>query len=421
MTMTPAESSSRLFRTSEAYRPFYYPWAVDLTVEHERMHWIEAEIPLGDDVTDWKTGKLSEPEKEFVTQILRLFTQADANVGGFYYDNLLSVIRNNELRVMLGSFANREGTHQRAYALLNDTLGLPEGDYRAFLDYAEMREKHEFMLDADPDTLEGLALALAKGVFNEGVSLFASFVMLLNFQRPEGGARMKGCCKIVEWSIKDETKHVEGVAKLFRAVCADHPEVVTDRFKHAIYDMAREVVRLEDAFVDLAFQAVGGVMPGLNAVEVKQYVRYITDRRLVQLGLKPNFMVSTNPLPWLDWIISAADHTNFFEAKSAEYEVGGLQGDWGYEPVAPAAERMEFTVYGKEGCPFCVKAKALLTERGHTFTYHDLSDDIARHIFFDRLGFRGPQRSVPKIWLERPEASEFIGGHTELVAYLGER
>lgn len=411
------ESHSALFQSSAVYKPFHYPWAVDVTREHEKMHWIEDEVPLGDDVTDWKMGKLTVQEREFVTQILRMFTTSDVNVGGFYYDNLIPILKNNEVRNMLGSFAVREGTHQRAYALLNDTLGLPEGDYAAFLDYAEMREKHEYMLEADPSTLPGLALALAKGVFNEGVSLFASFVMLLNFQRPEGGGRMKGMAKIVEWSIKDESKHVEGVARLFRTLCNEHPEIVTDGFKKAIYDMSRDVVRLEDAFVDLAYRAVGGTMPGLSAVEVKQYIRYIADRRLVQLGLKANFMVEQNPLPWLDWVISAADHTNFFEQKVAEYEVGGLQGEWGYDAEEPRGQRT-FYIATKDGCPYCVMAKELLAKRGFKMHVDDHTDEAKRSSFYVAWQFEGKDRTMPKIWETTGGEWKHVGGYAELTNYL---
>ena len=174
-------TESSIFEPSKAYKPFVAPWAVDITVEHERMHWVEEEIDLGDDMADWKTGRLTPSEKNFVTQILRMFTQSDVNVGGFYFDVLIPKFRNNEIRNMLSSFATREGIHQRAYALLNDTLGLPEGDYAAFLAYKEMADKADFMLDADPNTHAGLGLALAKSVCNEGISLFASFAMLFNF------------------------------------------------------------------------------------------------------------------------------------------------------------------------------------------------------------------------------------------------
>lgn len=310
---------------SETYKPFHYPWAVEMTTRHEKAHWIEDEIDLSEDVTDWKMGKMSDVEKEYVTNILRLFTQSDVAVGQNYYDQFIPKFKNNEVRNMLGSFATREGIHQRAYALLNETLGLPESEYHAFLEYSEMADKIDFMMDSDIGTMRGLALALAKSVYNEGVALFASFVMLLNFQRY---GKMKGMGKVVEWSIRDESMHVEGIAKLFKAFCKEHPRIVDDEFKAEIYEMARLSVKLEDKFTDLAYQMGEGKIEGLESDEVKQYVRYITDRRLLQLGMKPNFKVKENPLPWLEWILNGADHTNFFENRVTEYEVAGLTGEW---------------------------------------------------------------------------------------------
>jgi len=308
---------------SETYKPFYYSWAVDLTVRHEKAHWIEDEIDLGEDVSDWKTNKVTPVEKDYITNILRLFTQSDVAVGQNYYDQFIPKFKNNEIRNMLGSFANREGVHQRAYALLNDTLGLPDSEYHAFLEYKEMTDKIEFMQKADTTTQRGLALALAKSVFNEGVALFASFVMLLNFQRV---GKMKGMGKVVEWSIRDESMHVEGNSRLFKAFVAEHPKLVDNEFKKEIYVMAKNVVKLEDKFIQLAYAM--GEIEGLTMEEVKTYIRYITDRRLLQLGLKTNFKVKNNPLPWLEWILNGADHTNFFENRVTEYEVAGLTGSW---------------------------------------------------------------------------------------------
>ena len=308
---------------SETYKPFYYSWAVDLTVRHEKAHWIEDEIDLGEDVSDWKTNKVTPIEKDYITNILRLFTQSDVAVGQNYYDQFIPKFKNNEIRNMLGSFANREGVHQRAYALLNDTLGLPDSEYHAFLEYKEMTDKIEFMQKADITTQRGLALALAKSVFNEGVALFASFVMLLNFQRV---GKMKGMGKVVEWSIRDESMHVEGNSRLFKAFVAEHPKLVDNEFKKEIYVMAKNVVKLEDKFIQLAYAM--GEIEGLTMEEVKTYIRYITDRRLLQLGLKTNFKVKNNPLPWLEWILNGADHTNFFENRVTEYEVAGLTGSW---------------------------------------------------------------------------------------------
>ena len=322
-TLFKKRGSGSLLKFSETYKPFHYPWAVEITTRHEKVHWIEDELDLAEDVSDWKSGKVTESEKEYITNILRLFTQADVAVGQNYYDQLIPKFKNNEVRNMLGSFANREAIHQRAYALLNETLGLPPEEYHAFLEYSEMSDKIDFMMDSNTSTHKGLALAMAKSVMNEGIALFASFVMLLNFQR---FAKMKGMGKVVEWSIRDESIHVEGIAKLFRQFCTEYPKIVDDEFKAAIYEMARLSVKLEDKFVQMTYKM--GAPEGLEASDVKTYIRYITDRRLLQLGLKPNFKVKDNPLPWLEWVLNGADHTNFFENRVTEYEVAGLSGTW---------------------------------------------------------------------------------------------
>jgi len=406
---------SKLFERSTAYRPFRFPWAVELTREHERIHWHEDEADLADDVADWKLGTVTETERQFITHVLRLFTQSDVEVGGFYYENLIPRIVNNEVRIMLGSFATREGTHQRAYALVNDTLGLPDSEFHAFLDYAEMKEKVEHMVDADTSTDAGLMLALAKGVFNEGVSLFASFAMLLTFQRR---GLMKGMGKVVEWSQRDETMHVEGLAHVFQTLARDLPHLVTTDLKLAIYDMARETVRLEDQFVDAAFAF--GPIQGLTVEEVRRYVRYVADRRLTQLGLKENWQIAENPLPWVDWLVAGVDHTNFFEGKVTEYEKGGLTGEWHYGPAPEKATL--YTVYTMPGCTFCTRAKALLSERNLSFVPVELPDPETRKRWLDNRGFTakaGPHgRTMPKVYEVIDGHEVLVGGYDDLVGHL---
>jgi len=388
-----------MFKYSTAYRPFYYPWAVELADAHENIHWVEREATLDDDIADWKSGKMSEADKNFVTQILRMFTQSDVSVGRYYYEHLIPLFKNNEIRNMLGSFAAREAIHQRAYALLTDSLGLPETEYTAFLSYKEMADKNDAILDADPSTQRGLGLALAKSVFNEGVSLFASFVMLLNFQRSN---LMKGMGKVVEWSLRDESMHVEGIAHLFRAYCAEHPRIVNDEFKRAIYDMARMTVELEDAFIDLAYGL--GDVRGLSKNEVKEYIRYIADRRLLQLGLKPNFNVEKNPLPWLDFILNGPDHTNFFEGRVTEYDVAGLQGAWGYEHALP------LQIVKRDGCPYCDRLLRLLDAKLIDYEITNASEDPDLMAEFRANGW-----TFPRVY----RAGKLIGGATETAADLG--
>jgi ribonucleotide reductase beta subunit family protein with ferritin-like domain len=317
-----------LLKTSETYKPFKYPWAVELSKKHEEIHWIEDEAELSEDVQDWKT-KLSDSEKEFITHVLRLFTQSDVQVGENYHELLIPKFKNNEVRNMLSSFAAREAVHQRAYALLNDTLGLPDEDFHKFLDYKEMADKIDFMKEGETNSHTGLALALAQSVFNEGMSVFASFVMLLNFQR---FGKMKGMATIVEWSIRDETIHVQGNSKLFREFTDEHPRIVNDELKSKIYSMAENAVKLEEKFIQLAFK--GNEVQGLTKKEVRDYIRHIADRRLLQLGLKPLFNQKKNPLPWLDWVLNGASHDNFFEKRVTEYSVAGMEGeDYGWEEL----------------------------------------------------------------------------------------
>lgn len=303
------------------YKPFKYPWAMEAAALHEKIHWIEDELELQDDVQQWKTGALTPSQKNHITQILRLFTQTDVQVGQNYCDYLLPEFKNNEIRCMLLSFAAREGVHQRAYALLNDTLGLPEEEFSAFLEYEEMADKAEFMVGTNNSTGENLA----QSVINEGLSLFSAFVQLLTYKR---SGLMLGMAKAVEWSIRDETEHTMGIIQLFRTYCEENPEILTNQFKKSIYKRFREAVELEDAFIDLAYAQ--GEPPGLHITELKEYIRYLADRRLIAMGLKSNFGVKENPLPWVEELLGD-QLTNFFEQRVSDYSVGSLEGEWCYD------------------------------------------------------------------------------------------
>ena len=163
-------------------------------------------------------------------------------------------------------------------------------------------------------------LAIYSG-FTEGLQLFSSFVILLNFSR---FGRMKGMGQIVTYSIRDESLHVEAMTKLFREFIKENLDLWTDDFKKEIYQVCREMVKLEDKFLDLVFKM--GDIQGLSKEEMKQYIRYIADRRLLQLGLKPNYGVKDNPLNWLDDVLGV-EHQNFFEGRATTYMKGGIKGN----------------------------------------------------------------------------------------------
>ena len=250
-------------------------------------------------------------------------TQGDVDIAKAYLDKYIPKFKSPEVRMMLSSFATSEANHAHAYSLLNDTLGEPSLlDFKAFQEYKEMADKHTYLFKDKGEGVEGLVRDIACfSAFGEGLQLFASFVMLLNFQRY---GRMKGMCQIVTWSIRDETHHVESMIKLFKTLIKENPKIWRDKFKKTIYQTARDMVELEDKFIDLAFE-MGGIR-GLTSDEVKKYIRYIADRRLLQLSLKPNYGVKDNPLGWLDWVLNGVEHANFFENRATEYNKGATTG-----------------------------------------------------------------------------------------------
>jgi ribonucleoside-diphosphate reductase beta chain len=280
---------------------------------------------MAEDVKDWK-NKLKANEKQFLTHIFRFFTQGDIDVAGGYVKNYLPYFPQPEVRMMLCGFAAREALHIAAYSHLIETLGMPETTYSEFLEYAEMREKHDYILDLSSKngTKESTAAHIAAfSAFTEGMQLFSSFIMLLNFPRH---GMMKGMGQIVTWSIVDETQHAEAMIKLFRTYIEENKEIWNDDLKSQIYTIAERMVALEDRFIDLAFSM--GAMDNLDSDDVKQYIRYITDRRLISLGLKGIMKVKKNPLPWVEEMINAPTHTNFFENRATDYAKGALVGTW---------------------------------------------------------------------------------------------
>ena len=307
------------------FKPFNYPWAYDYWLKHEQAHWLHTEVPMLEDVKDWK-NKLSIPEKHFLTNIFRFFTQGDVDVAGGYINNYLPHFPQPEVRMMLAGFAAREALHIAAYSHLIETLGMPEKTYNEFLEYEEMSEKHDYLVEISSknSTLESTATHIAAfSAFTEGMQLFSSFIMLLNFPRH---GMMKGMGQIVTWSIVDETMHSEAMIKLFRTFVEENRSIWNDTLKGKIYTIATKMTELEDKFIDLAFSM--GEMKDLTAQDVKQYIRYICDRRLISMGMKGIHKVKKNSLSWVEEMINAPIHTNFFENRATDYAKGSVSGTW---------------------------------------------------------------------------------------------
>ena len=297
------------------FKPFKYPWAYDAWLQHEQSHWLHTEVPMSEDVKDYK--KLSSHEQEFLTKILRFFVQGDLDIGSGYHDHYIPVFKQPEVRMMMSGFAGREALHVAAYAHLIETLGLPESTYNEFLQYGEMVQKHDYINNLSAAPMAEKIAAIS--AFGEGMQLFSSFVMLLNFAR---NGKLKGLGQIIAWSIVDETQHAEGMIKVYREYVKHHQdETTSDRIK----EIADQMVGLEDQFVDLAFSMVE--VEKLTKEEVKQYIRYIADRRLISMGMKGIYKIKKNPLPWVDGMLGVS-HTNFFEQRVTDYSKGATTGTW---------------------------------------------------------------------------------------------
>jgi len=305
------------------YKPFHYPWAYDAWLMQQRVHWLPEEVPLADDVKDWHRT-LSAAERNLLTHIFRFFTQADVEVNNCYMKHYSQVFKPTEVQMMLAAFSNIETVHISAYSHLLDTIGMPETEYSAFLKYQQMKDKYDYMQEFGIGTKEDIAKTLAMfGAFTEGLQLFASFAILMNFPRFN---KMKGMGQIVTWSVRDESLHTQSIIKLFQTFIHENPEIWNEDFKRDLYVACETVLNHEDAFIDLAFE-LGGV-EGLEAREVKQYIRYIADRRLSQLGLQPVYRIEKNPLPWMEEMLNGVEHANFFENRATEYSKAATQGSW---------------------------------------------------------------------------------------------
>jgi ribonucleoside-diphosphate reductase beta chain len=318
-----ADSNSPLLQERHVYKPFLYPWCYEAWLTQQRIHWIPEEVPLAEDVRDWKK-KLTPSEKNLMTQIFRFFTQSDVEVNNCYMKHYSQVFGPVEVQMMLAAFSNIETVHIAAYSHLLDTIGMPEIEYSAFLQYKEMKDKFDYMQNASMASRRDIAKTMALfGAFTEGLQLFASFAILMNFPRFN---KMKGMGQIVTWSVRDETLHCISMIKLFNAFIQENRDIWDDELKQEITDSCKTIVGYEDAFIDLAFEQ--GPIEGLNPEDVKQYIRYIGDRRLQQLNLEPVFGIEKNPLPWMDEMLNGAEHTNFFENRATEYSKASTQGTW---------------------------------------------------------------------------------------------
>ena len=294
------------------FAPFEYEQAYEYWLKQQQAHWLHTEVPMSGDVQDWQ--KLSETERSVVGNILKGFTQMEVVVND-YWRRVPTWFPKPEIAMMATAFANMETIHAKSYAYLNESLGL--NDFKAFQDEPTARARlTNLHRQADiTQTYRMLSLAVFSA-FCEGVQLFSSFAVLMNFSRFN---KLKGVGQIVAFSSKDESLHSEAGCWLFRQAIAERPSLKTAGLTKGIYEAAETVIQLEDNFIDQVFD--GGEVEGLTANELKQYIRGRVDTKLVDLGLDP-IGYERGALEWFDYLVAGVEHQDFFAQRPTSYSKG---------------------------------------------------------------------------------------------------
>jgi ribonucleoside-diphosphate reductase beta chain len=298
------------------YSPFEYEQAYKYWELQQQSHWMHSEIAMASDINDWKIN-LTEIEKSVIGNILKGFTQSEIFIQEYWGSMVSDWFKKPEIQMMAATFSAFESIHAVSYAYLNQSLGLE--DFSAFLAEPTAKAKIDRLVITKGKSKEEIARSLAIfSAFNEGVNLFSSFAVLLNFSRFN---KMKGLGQIISFSIKDESLHSEAGCWLFRTFISEYPEIWTDELKKSIYDAARVTVELEDAFIDKAFEL--GPIDGLDPNDLKSFIRHRANTKLVDLGLKKNWKNinkdSLERMSWFDIMSSGVSHSDFFASRVDSY------------------------------------------------------------------------------------------------------
>jgi ribonucleoside-diphosphate reductase beta chain len=308
----------------EIYKPFEYPKAFEYFEKQQNAHWLPSEVAMSKDINDW-THKLTESERLVVGQILKSFTQTEISVNDYWSTKVSRWFPKPEICMMASAFAAMESVHTVGYSYLNDSLGLD--DYSAFLQDPTALAKLENLKSVKGKSKRNIArsLAIFSG-FTEGVNLFSSFAILMNFSRFN---LLEGVETIVSWSVRDESLHSEAGCWLFKTFIEENPDIWDDELKKDIYEAARVSVKLEDEFIDHAFSL--GKIRGLDPVDLKNFIRMRANAKLYDLGLKSNWknidQKSLDKMAWFDELSGGQKFTDFFSSRVTDYAKCGFTVD----------------------------------------------------------------------------------------------
>ena len=319
-----------LLKERIVYKPFEYPKAYDFWLKQQQAHWLHTEVPMAQDVTDWKSN-MKDYEKNVVGQILKGFAQTETVVNDYWSTLVTKWFRKPEVIMMGTTLGSSETIHAEAYSLLNEQLGLD--NFAEFMEDEATMAKIESLMNVR-DNHDGTAnwheraksLAIFSA-FTEGVNLFSSFAVLLSFKMRN---KLKGVGQIVEWSVRDESLHSEAGCWLFRTLMEEEKHLKSPELIQEIEEAARLAMKLEFDFIDKVFEM--GDLENLSKNELKNFIKHRINTKMGDLGLKPIIPSedidkgALKTMKWFDAVIAGKQQTDFFANRVTNYSKGHI--DW---------------------------------------------------------------------------------------------
>lgn len=311
--------------------PLRYPWAYTHLQQAKHNTWFPEEVPLGDDLADWQS-KLSAEEKRAIEFLLGYFNPMESLVTNNLALGLYPYFVAPEVRLYLARQMWEEANHSTAFEYYLKTIPVDrEKVFNHHHQTPEIVAKEQFQTRLTAAMLEKPDLTTLAGkqtllrnlvgyfVVLEGIFFYSGFLTALSFRRRN---LLKGLGSLIDWTIKDESLHLSFGIHLINAFLEEHPEVMTAECAQSMHQMILEAVDLEVRYNQAMLPEP---ILGLSAQVLNQYVQYVTDRRLEELGFDAHFNVN-NPAKWMTTQTDVPEIVNFFEAKNTTYEVGASRG-----------------------------------------------------------------------------------------------
>jgi ribonucleoside-diphosphate reductase beta chain len=312
--------------------PFKYHWAWDKYLAGCANHWMPQEVSMSRDIAQWKDSTaLSEDERLVIKRNLGFFVTADSLAANNIVLGTYRHITAPECRQYLLRQAFEEAIHTHAYQYIVESLGLDESEiFNAYQEVASIRDKDDFLIPfidtlTDPEfktgTMESdqqlLRSLIVFACMMEGLFFYVGFVQILALGRQN---KMQGAAEQYQYILRDESMHCNFGIDLINTIKLENPHLWTAEFRDEIRALMQRAVELEYRYAEDTMPR--GVL-GLNAAMFKEYLRFIANRRLQQIGVDALYAGATNPFPWMSEMIDLKKEKNFFETRVTEYQTGG--------------------------------------------------------------------------------------------------